>query len=106
MRVAVDNAADAGQVREATRKEKSAEDLARADWKALLADPAGRRRIWQVLQWCGTHRLAFTTDALTMAFRTGEQNIGLQLITAIEAANPAALVELMRDAAIQEQKNG
>jgi hypothetical protein len=97
-RTAVHNAGDPAQVREAERKQKLASLNADAEWKGLLADPAFRRRMRQVLDWCGPMRNAFDRDALVMAFRTGEQNIGNQLIAALEAADPAAFATLLRDA--------
>lgn len=100
-RAMVDNAASTKQIREGKRQERLAAEIELDDWKALLALPAGRRRLWWLIETCGVFRNAFHKELGPMAFATGEQNIGLQVIAKIEAATPAALTDMMRDAALQ-----
>jgi hypothetical protein len=103
-RSAVDNSADAGQIRKAQQAERFTAIQEAQDWTELLNTPAARRRIWWLIGRCGVFKNVFDPDTHRMAFTAGEQNIGQLVIAKITAAQPTALVEMMHEAALQEMQ--
>ncbi len=63
----------------------------------LLSTISGRSWVWRLLE--STHMLStsFSGDAMTMAFREGERNIGLRLWADIESASPELLAKTMME---------
>lgn len=80
----IPNAADEGQVLEATRQSRKRKDQAADFWKACLATPIGRQEIWGLLQSCSTFedRFACGPNGFPQPERTwflaGEQAFGLR----------------------------
>lgn len=76
-------------------------DRVTLDLEAVLRLPQGRRVLLMVLEQCGVYRNAYTGDRAATDFRLGEQNVGLWLISQIEAVDPieypALLMERARD---------
>jgi hypothetical protein len=94
----VGNAADPAQVHRARRKEKDRRTQELADLQRVLAEPAGRRVLWRVLDRCGLFRHIWAEEAARMYLRAGEQNIGHWLMAEIEQADDEALFRLMVEA--------
>ena len=102
----VANAADAGQVREAQKKEKLREERHVADLAALLQLPEFKRFAWRLLSDLRVFSNAFTADPYDHAFNAGEKNAGLKLIAEMESASPTAFLQMLQDAKTEEWKHG
>lgn len=64
----------------------------------LLSSPQGRNWMWDLMTLGHVFETTFVPgDALSMAFREGERNIGLRLIAMVTTAAPDALIQMMRD---------
>ena len=51
------------------------------DLRALFSTDLGRRCLWVLLDWTGTHRQSFDPNNPTItAFREGQRSVGLRLI--------------------------
>lgn len=74
-----------GQTAGANRLEKTAED----DLKWLMSDKRGRRIVWRFLSDAGVYRSSFATNALVMAHREGERQVGLTLLQAVCSLCPS-----------------
>lgn len=70
-----------------------------SDLEAVLRLPAGRRVLLSIIGKCGLYNTAFTGDPATTNKRLGEQNIGLWLISQLEAIGPTEYPQLLLDAA-------
>ena len=91
------NAADPDQVDAARRTERMKREQEAADIKALLADPAGRRVLWRLLDHCGVFRSSFTGHGARDAFNEGTRNVGLFLMAEITGADPDAFVTMLKE---------
>lgn len=92
----VRNAADAGQVRAARKKESQALRRERDQMRAVLATDAGRAVLWRLLDHCSAFETALgATDAITN-FNIGRQDVGHFLYAQITEANPEAFIAMMR----------
>lgn len=101
-----EEAFDASDPKEVKKRELAAQIRERDDRKVLidlLSTPKGRNWVWsKLLTPCHVFGTSFEPgDALTMAFREGERNIGLALVAQITAAAPDAMIKMM-----QEKGNG
>lgn len=96
----------AGQTRDisdqsAVEERKKALELRALQTKRVIAEimenPHGRNFMWDLLE--QTHMLStsFSSDAMTMAFREGERNFGLQLWARIQEASPARLTTMLAE---------
>lgn len=97
------NAGDAGQVRKRARKADLQRQREMDDLSFTLADPRGRRLLWRILARAGVHRSTFNINSLVMAHNEGGRNLGLWLESEIEAANPGAFLEMLREASVPDQ---
>jgi hypothetical protein len=95
----VTNAADREQLAAADERISLQRKQERDDLNAVLRSPEGRRVLYRVLEDCHLLENIFSADALLMAFRAGEQNVGNKWCARIEQTRPGALFELMRLAA-------
>jgi hypothetical protein len=89
------------QLRDAIRKSKDKDAVAKEGLKMVMGDVAGRAWLYRVLMLCDPFRNPFSTDPLMMAQRCGEVNIGLQLIAEMDEASPDLYLQMMK-----ENKNG
>lgn len=65
--------------------------------QSLMSSVAGRQWMHDMLQSCHVFGSSFTGEAMGTAFREGERNIGLILLTAIMRAHPDAYVQMMKE---------
>lgn len=97
----VKNAADPEQVKEAERKEKSAEEKELDDLFWVLSTVQGRRYFWRLLSFCGIFESSFSGgEALPMAYLEGQRNVGLVQLKNLMEIRPEAFIQM-----IQENKN-
>jgi len=73
------------------------------DLEHVLRSPQGRRVLMMILERCGLYRNAYTGERQATDFRLGEQNIGLWLVSQIEAVNPTEYPTLLLERARQMQ---
>ena len=98
----VGNAADKQQVETAARTERTAAEQAKADLRAVLQTPQGRRVLWRVLGRAHLFESGWSPDTAAVHFAAGERNVGLWLVHEINAADASAFIGMMQDAAQQE----
>lgn len=91
----VSNAADEEQIRKATTKEKSKQDLEAEDMRKLLRTPFGQRVIWKYLKMCGVFRSVWSSDSREHAFNDGKREIGLKIMGDCIESDEAVLMDMM-----------
>lgn len=74
------------------RREQEIEDL-----KWLMGHAQGRRIAARVLAKTGYRHTPFHTNGSTMAFKAGEQNVGLWLESELLEAEPSGYYRLLKD---------
>lgn len=95
MKSLVKNAADEGQVKEAKGLEKNSRKRELADLLTVASTIQGKRFIWRYLTQCGVFKTSFTGNNQTF-FLEGQRNIGLQLLTDVNEADPQLYVDIMK----------
>src|SRR5262245_7608246 len=86
--------------REERRSQKAAQQAERERQdliRGLMAQPAGRRYVYEKLVAAHIFRTSFSVDALAMAFAEGERNQGLQLLTDVMSVCPDMFVRMMQE---------
>lgn len=91
------NAANPAQIARQDKDDKLAARQQRRDLQVLLARPDFKRVVWQWLSFTGIYRDTFDTNALSMAKAAGIRAVGLYMLAEISAADPAALVDMMKE---------
>ena len=100
-KVAVRNAADPEQVKDAEEKDKFRREGELLDIKAVLSMPEGRRFIWRMLSFCKTFGSIWEQNA-KIHYNSGQQDVGHFLMAEIIEAEPRALLEMMES---QQKRN-
>lgn len=95
---------DAKSVRDRAKGAKRVDTQRRETLIAILSHENGRDWLYSVLERCGIYQTPFSTDALLMAHRVGEQNIGRELLAAIVAADSKAYMRMLEEQ--QEKEDG
>ncbi len=90
------DASDEGQVEAARRKADQIREGELADLRAVLATRQGRRLVWRYLTRCGVFKTSMTGSSQTF-FLEGQRNVGLWLLADINAADPAAYVQMLAE---------
>lgn len=98
-----ENAADTGQVKERKRKDKDAEQQAQDDLREVMDTAAGRRFVWRMLERAGIYRQSFTGNSSTF-FNEGERNVGLFLLSELQAACPQAFIQMQQEQLERQQR--
>lgn len=101
-KVAVRNASDRGQVREAAENDKLAHENLLNDVRAVVARPEGRRVLWWWLSRCGLFRSITETSSMIYV-NSGRRDVGLELIKLITEADPKAYLQMQQEAAKLEE---
>ncbi len=80
-------------------KERKRELEARKnDLLQVLKVPEGRRLIYHILELCGPYRASFCgSDSALAAFKEGQRDIGLELLSLINLADPAIYLQMQRE---------
>lgn len=103
-RALVVNAADEAQVRAADSVTKTRKDSEREALLFVLSTAQGRQFIHWVLEWCdfqaelGIFRMSYLGDTNHMLVAEGRRNVGQEIVGAIMALQPAALLQIMQEA--------
>ena len=86
---------DTGDVKD-VKKRKTKTELRRLkenEWlKDILSRPGGRDFIWRLLTQCGVYDISFTGDAPHTFFNEGKRQIGLWVLTEIDAADKRSIL--------------
>ncbi len=93
-----DNAADEKQVKRRGRRAKDQEEQELSDLRAILGNSAGRRFLWAELSRRNVFSTAFHTDSLVFAHNEGLRSAGVDLMTRIIEADPAAWILMQQEA--------
>lgn len=88
-----DTASESQQEADARRKALQAVE----DLKWLMAHAQGRRIVARIFEQTGIRRTPFHTNGSTMAFNTGQQNIGLWLEAEVLSAAPDGYYRLLKE---------
>jgi hypothetical protein len=94
----VRSTSDAEQVSRARETEQMRRDRQDADLRAVLMTYAGRAVAWRLLEQCGIYELSFSADSHRTAFREGNRNVGLFLLTEIMRVASDAYGMMQREA--------
>lgn len=65
---------------------------------ALLRAPAGRRWIYNLLASCHVFQTSFDRNALGMAFREGQRDVGLRLTIDVTEASADMYLQMLKEA--------
>ena len=91
------NASDPVQVatkrRAAGRKRKASESVV----YTIMSTQAGREWMHSLLESCHCFNTSFTGEALTMAFKEGERNIGLMITAQVMKSSPEEFVLMLKE---------
>lgn len=94
----VENSADRGQIKTATKRAKYLAAQQKADMQKLLGQPEFRRFYWRLLEQCGVFaQCAAEESEAFLRFQEGKRSIGLRYLVELGKANPTALTEMMQD---------
>lgn len=70
----------------------------KADLRAVLAMPEGRRWLWRVLEQTAAFRASYDPDSpIRMAFAEGRRSTGLWLLAELQAAAPGEFAQLIAE---------
>lgn len=88
---------DPKTVKAAVKSAKAAEAIAREGLRQTMQTEQGRRWLYRLLMFCDPFRNPFSSDALVMAQRCGEVNIGLQIIADMDEVSPELYLQMMKE---------
>lgn len=69
------------------------------DLKRVLSFVEGRRFVWRLLCETGIYRSVFDSNALSMAFKEGQRDVGLFLMEDINTHMASAFAQMQRETA-------
>lgn len=94
----VKNAADVRQVKESKQKEKirSMQDKDALNW--MLGHRLGRRLYWKWMGQTGVFETSYTGDNNRTNFNEGKRQIGLKMLSELNAVKPEAYLQMVREA--------
>lgn len=72
--------------------------------RKAMSDPDGREWFYNVLASCHVYSTSFATNALAMAYREGERNVGLRLTTELTEACPDLYLIMLKEAGNVRQR--
>lgn len=91
------------------RQQRRIARVKRRDQLALLArvmaEPAGREWFYDILSACHQFSTSFATNALSMAFREGERNVGLRLVGDLTEASPDLYLQMLKEVTNANRNN-
>ena len=91
------NAADPAAVKARQMTAKQRREQAEADWRWMVADARGCRILAALVAESGALRPAVFADPHSLATHAGRQSVGLRIIAAVRAADPAALAKIITE---------
>lgn len=94
---------------ERKQKAEQAEREAQAETDELLwlmSDKRGRRFVWRLLERAGIYRLSFVQGSFdATAFREGQRNEGLRLMSSLHQHCPERVSEMQKEARNHERRS-
>lgn len=72
----------------------------------IMAFRRGRAFVYRILEQCGIYRTSFASDAMAMAFREGERNVGLRLLAEVTEVSPEKYYTMLKEAREREVIDG
>jgi hypothetical protein len=91
------DASDAKTFQARVKETKSKDVIAREGLRQAMSNEGGRAWLHKTLMACDPFRNPFSTDALLMAHRCGEVNIGLQLIADMNEVSPELYLQMIKE---------
>lgn len=104
-RAAVRNAADPQQVKDAGRRDKRHAAWFVDNLRAVMGAPFGRALMWELLGKARIYASVFHRDPGLMAYNSGRQDFGHQLLAEIIAADAALYLLMEREARERDQRD-
>ena len=92
------NAADRKDVRAAEKQAVRADRERQVTIRSVMDTKSGRLWFFDLLTSCHIFDSSFAMEAIAMAFKEGERNIGLQILRDLMRACPDMYVLMMREA--------
>jgi hypothetical protein len=89
---------DERHVRQRARSAKAHESTRAQVLRNLMASLDGREWMFELLELCHIYETSFASDALVMAAREGERNVGLKVVWQIQTACPEQYLQMMKEA--------
>jgi len=71
----------------------------------LMADPAGRRWVYNILGEFHVWDTSYATNAMRMAFLEGERNAGLRFQAEVEEANQDMFLQMLKERKSNERSS-
>ena len=100
------NAENETQVKGRKRKAELQRERELNDLRFVMGHEQGRRLVWRILTNTGMNRTSFETNALSMAMKEGQRNVGLMLMAEIMEADTKSYLTMQLEAAnLKEQDN-
>jgi hypothetical protein len=65
----------------------------------IMSEPVGREWFYDLLSSCHVYTSSFGHNALAMAFREGERNVGIRIGSDITEASPDLYLQMLKEAA-------
>ena len=93
--------AQAEQADKARRDQREYSD----DLNRVMSNKSGRRFMRRLLAETGVYRESFDPNALRMAHREGERNVGLRLLAAVQSACPERYLEMLQEHSKDERSS-
>jgi hypothetical protein len=87
---------DPEAVAEAKAKAKTLSMQSQEDTRALMALPAFRRFVWEILEQTHVFRTSFTGNSETF-FKEGERNIGLKVFLRLQKDDPDGYAVMVKE---------
>ncbi len=91
------NLADKKQVKKAEKSERNLRRQQMNDVRTVLSNASGRRFMWRVLEKCQAFGSVFSKDLSTMAYMSGQQDLGHFIISEVTEADENLFIKLMKD---------
>ena len=93
----------------AVKQQRRVARIRRRDQLALLrkfmAEPAGRAWAYDLMSACHQFSTSFATNALSMAFREGERNVGIKILADLTEAAPDLYLQMLKEANSERNSN-
>lgn len=70
----------------------------------LMAEPAGRRWLYNLLGFCHVYSTSFRTNALSMAHDEGQRSVGLKILADAEEAAQDMFFQMFKDVANERHR--
>jgi hypothetical protein len=71
----------------------------------VMSDPVGREYFWDLLASCHLYSTSFGTNALIMAFREGERNVGIRIAADLTEASPDLYLDMCKEGEYVRSQN-